>query len=283
LILIGCCIYQAIAATPATEPSDKPESTSPHSRINKMDSAGPTIQDYSKEGFVIEKFSKTITFAGDGTWQREQTAVIRVQSEAAVRIFGVLGFPYNSENEHVEFVYVRVKKKDGSVIATPDSNVLDISSEVTRVAPMYTDLRQKQIPVKALGVGDVLEYSVRTVQSKPEIAGQFWYSQDFLTDAVVLEEELTIRFPAAKYVKVDSPTVKPKIYDDQGQKTYLWRTSQTRTLAAGGNLKEPKVGGTRHTSGATHDIPDLGRSRPMVSRLGIVACACHACREGQSG
>ncbi len=58
--------------------------------------------------------------------------------------------------------YVRVRKADGSIVETPDSSIRDLATEVAAAAPTYSDLRQKQVPVKALGVGDVLEYSVRS-------------------------------------------------------------------------------------------------------------------------
>lgn len=182
---------------------------------------------YSKESFVIEKFSRKIVFAEDGTSELEQTAVIKVQSEAGVREFGVLSFAYNSENERLEVAYIRVRKPDGSLVSTPESNMQDVSSPVTRAAPTYSDLREKQIPVKALSTGDTLEYLVRILTTKPEVPHQFWYSQNFLTDAVVLGETLQITVPAGKYVKVSSPVIKPEVREEQGRKTYFWKTSQT--------------------------------------------------------
>ncbi|HEY6987052.1 MAG TPA: DUF3857 domain-containing protein [Bryobacteraceae bacterium] len=152
--------------------------------------SAPTPADYSKEGFVIQQFSKHVIFAADGTWQIEQTASVRVQSDAGVQQFGVLSFPYNHDNQKVEIDYVRVRKSDASVVETPADNVQDISSEISRIAPTYSDLREKQIPVKALGLGDVLEYKIRFSQFKPDIAGQFSFVYNFLTNAIVLSETL---------------------------------------------------------------------------------------------
>jgi len=93
--------------------------------------------DYSKEGFVIEEFSKEIKFAADGTWQAEQTAIIRVQSDAGIQQFGVLSFGYNRGNQKVDVAYIRVRKSNGSVVVTPNEDVQDVSSEITRMAPTY--------------------------------------------------------------------------------------------------------------------------------------------------
>lgn len=221
LLCFGVSGAEAAKTLGVTKPPSSVSSGEPESKP-----AEANKPDYSKEAFVIEKFAKIITFAEDGTSQLEQAAVIRVQSEAGVRQFGVLAFAYNSENAHVDVVYIRVRKPDGSVITTPKSDIEDISSDVTRAAPMYSDLREQQIPVKALGTGDVLEYAIRIVQTKPEITGQFWYSQNFLTGGVVLQETLQISVPVNKYVKVTSPAVKPEIREDGGRKIYSWKAAQ---------------------------------------------------------
>ena len=204
----------------------------------KSDAAGPP--DYSKESAVVQEFSKSVTFAASGSLQVEQTASVRVQTEAGVRQFGVLTFGYTSDNQKVEFVYVRVKKTDGTTVLTPPDNAQDVSSEITRAAPTYSDLREKQIPVRSLGVGDILEYQVRTVQDKPEVPNQFWFSHRFLKDAVVLKETLRIVFPAGKYVKVVSPEVQPVIEERAGTKIYLWNTAQLKPSQSATDKEEKK-------------------------------------------
>ena len=196
--------------------------------------------DYSKEAVVIQEFTRDISFADDGTCLTEQTTVLRIQSEASVRQYGVLTFRYSRDNESVDILYVRVRKPDGTVVPTPTDNVQDVSSEITRVAPTYSDLREKQIPVKALGVGDTLEYKVRFAQTKPNVPGQFWYTQDFLRGVVVLQETLRIRWPVAKYVKVASPMVKPDVREEAGQKIYCWKTAQLEPTSAEKDKKEPE-------------------------------------------
>src|SRR6185437_2635397 len=109
--------------------------------------------DYSKEAAVIQDFTTKVSFSATGAREWRQKVSVRVQSEAAVRQFGVLGFLYNSDNEQMEIEYVRVKNADGSVVETPVSSVMDIATQIAAAAPTYSDLRQKQVPVKALGVG----------------------------------------------------------------------------------------------------------------------------------
>ena len=188
--------------------------------------------DYSKEAVVLEKFSQDVTFSADGTGQREESAEVRLQSEAGVRQFGVLTFHYEAGNHRVELLEVRVRKPDGSVVETPQTSVQDVSSEVTKAAPTYSDQREKQVPVKGLAVGDVLEYRLRLVGTRAEVPGQFWFQQDFVKGAVVLQETLRISVPADKYVQVKSPTAKPEVREEGGRKIYIWKTAQLEPTSA---------------------------------------------------
>src|SRR6202521_4611133 len=78
--------------------------------------------DYSKEPFVVESFKTQVVFSADGTDVEERFARIRIQSDAALKEFGVLRFPYSSAFERLEIVETTVKKADGRVITTPESD-----------------------------------------------------------------------------------------------------------------------------------------------------------------
>ena len=82
---------------------------------------------------------------------------------------GLLIFSYNSANEQLKIDYVRVRRPDGTVVETPLGDLQDMASQITRQAPMYTDYREKHVPVKGLGVGDLLEYQTETQLIHPLI------------------------------------------------------------------------------------------------------------------
>ena len=79
----------------------------------------PAKADYSKEGFVIEQFSRKQRFENDGTSSRQDTARVHIQSEAGAQRYGLLSFSYPSATGTFEIGYVRVRKPDGSVVETP--------------------------------------------------------------------------------------------------------------------------------------------------------------------
>ena len=164
---------------------------------------------YAEESFVIERIESVYSFAADGTGFRDRTFVVRVQSEAAVRALGVVAIPYAGNSEQVEVLYARVRRPDGTVIDTDTTGSLDMPEPVTREAPFYSDLKEKQLPIRSLRVGDTLEWKARITRTKAEAPGQFWGQEGFTDGAVSLDESIELRVPKDSYVNVWSPTVKP--------------------------------------------------------------------------
>jgi tetratricopeptide (TPR) repeat protein/transglutaminase-like putative cysteine protease len=181
--------------------------------------------DFSKEAYTIERLTSRITAESDGTGSREVTAEVKILADAGVKAFAVLSFTYTSANETVDIDYVRVHKPDGSIVHTPDYNVQDMPAEVTRTAPLYSDIHEKHVAVKGLAVGDTLEYLVRYRVVKPEVPGQFWYEYSFVKNAIAKDERLEISIPNEKHLKVVSPEFKPEVGEEGQRRVYRWKSS----------------------------------------------------------
>lgn len=188
-----------------------------------QENPSPAPHDFSKEAYVFERWYTRVTHETDGTGSRERSAQVKILSQAGLKTFAVLSFPYTSANETVDIDYVRVRKPDGSVVNTPEYNIQDMPAEVSRSAPLYSDVHEKHIAVKGLAVGDLLEYVVRARVLKPEVPGHFWYDQSFIKNAIARDERLEINVPAGKYVKVVSPEFKPEIAEENGRRIYRWK------------------------------------------------------------
>jgi len=108
---------------------------------------------YSQEPVVIDDLTVKVRWESDGRGTVDYSIRERIQSESAVTSEGVLPFQYDSDNQTLEIKYVRVRKPDGSVIETPLDSAQDLTSEITRNAPMYTDMHEKHVAVRGLAVG----------------------------------------------------------------------------------------------------------------------------------
>jgi transglutaminase-like putative cysteine protease/tetratricopeptide (TPR) repeat protein len=183
---------------------------------------------YAAEAIVVERRDSAYKMAADGTGTHELTIVARIQSEAALHEAGVLNMPYAANSEHVEYVYARVRHKDGTVTETPVSGAMEVLNPVTREAPFYSDLKEMQLPVKRLGVGDTLEWQARIVRTKAEAPGEFWGQESFLPGAVVLAETVELQVPKDRYVNVWSPGKKPVETMVGDERVYRWATEQLK-------------------------------------------------------
>ena len=189
-----------------------------------------TGADYSKEAFIVEMLQTVATFENDGTSTRTTQGAVRIQSEAGVQHWGVISSGYSSANEQVEIGCVRVHKTDGRVIETPADSAQDVTSEVMRIAPMYSDYHEKHVAVRGLGVGDVLEYQITVRLHTPLIAGQFWYAYDFDKAEITLDEEVEVNVPKDREVKVKSPDLSPVIVESGNRRLYTWKTANHESI-----------------------------------------------------
>ncbi|MGE5112823.1 MAG: DUF3857 domain-containing protein [Acidobacteriaceae bacterium] len=183
------------------------------------------VPDLSKEAWIVEHLLTAITLEDSGRDVREVTAEVKLLQEAAVKQFAVLNFTYTSANETVEVDYVRVRKPDGTVVITPDYNIQDMPADITRTAPMYSDIHEKHVTVKGLGVGDTLEYRIRFRTLTPQIPGQASYAFNRTTDEIVRDERIELTVPKGKAVHVKCPDYKPEIVDQGDVRIYKWKNS----------------------------------------------------------
>jgi tetratricopeptide (TPR) repeat protein len=196
---------------------------------------------FRDEAFVFEQLRTVIRFENDGSERREQTARVRVQSEAGVQRMGQLVFGYSSANEQMEMAYVRVRRADGTVIAASAADMQDLPSPVAREAPVYSDFREKHITVPGLQPGQELEYSIVVHTEKPLIPGQFWTEHSFEKQVIVLDEELEINLPGERVIKLKTqPGFDPQITEEGDRRIYRWTSSNRKRESDSDKKKKPK-------------------------------------------
>ena len=155
-------------------------------------------------------------------------------------------------------------KADGTTIDTPPSEAIEMSSAVTREAPLYSDLKELHLPVRSLSRGDTLEYDVNTTIKTAEAPGQFWGADHFTAPGtlVVLAEVLTLEVPKDKYVQVWSPNHKPTLNEHDGLLTYRWTVAQ---LVPAPKTNDQGDGGSKSTPPKDPDEDADGRKLPSVA------------------
>ncbi|MBV9183214.1 MAG: DUF3857 domain-containing protein, partial [Acidobacteria bacterium] len=197
---------------------------------NALEESRNTVGDYSEEAFVMEHTSDRFQFENDGTYTREIRFRIRIQSQAGIEHFSVVQFAYQKSADDFGVDFVRVTKKDGTVVPSPSDTFQDMPADITRQAPVYSDEREMHVAVKGLGIGDVLEYQAHWRNTKPLIPGQFWLNYNFAHHGIVVEEVVEVRLPRGRAIKLKSATLQPVTAESGQYVTYTWTSS---------NLKDP--------------------------------------------
>jgi transglutaminase-like putative cysteine protease/tetratricopeptide (TPR) repeat protein len=184
---------------------------------------------YRDEPFVFETLDSSSRMHADGTGEATQHVIVRVQSEGTARQFSVLNFAYASANQTAVIDFVRVHKADGSTVETPVADAMDMPAEASREAPVYSDIKEKHLPVRSLAAGDKLEYQYRLTTNTAEAPGQFWGAEHFAVQAgVVLNQTITLEVPATTYVQVWDPKHPATPVTKDGVKTWRWTSSQIK-------------------------------------------------------
>jgi hypothetical protein len=252
LLSVASCVPTAIGQNkPSPQIAGNVSNINPSKPTTKA--SVPNLPDISKEALVFDQYHTRIHMDADGTGTRETTARIRILADVGVKAMAVLLFTYSTSFQQMDIAYVRVQKPDGSVVETPDYNVQDMPAEASREAPMYSDIHQKHVAVRGLGVGDTLEYQVTLRTLKPEVPGQFWLEYSFEKNVIVLDEVLELDVPADKTVNVASAGAQPTIAVAAGRKTYHWASSNLTHPDANAPLqsikhRKPSVQVTTFTS-----------------------------------
>jgi tetratricopeptide (TPR) repeat protein len=188
----------------------------------------PVPAKYAAEPLVIVSMDDAVRMQADGMGVQEKTVVARIQAESALKQLAVISLGFAANSQHVEWVYARIRHKDGTVTETPVDSAIEVAEQVTREAPFYSDLKESQLPLKDLRVGDQLEWKGRIVRTKPEAPGEFWGQGVFTRDGVVLAETVELDVPKDKYVHVWSPNAKPLASVEGDRQLYRWSSQNLK-------------------------------------------------------
>jgi tetratricopeptide (TPR) repeat protein len=179
--------------------------------------------DLTGEAVIVEKDDTALRFARDGSSVRTLSITEHILSDAGVRSSGIISIPFAALTQSLTFDSVRVHKPSGEVIETPVEDAQEVPLPVTQAAPMYSDLRTKQLPVRSLSVGDTLEYRLSIKDTNGDAPGAFWYAMNFTSGVPVKEETLVVRVPRDLSLLVKSKKVQPVVSDEGGDRVYRWK------------------------------------------------------------
>ncbi|MGB6821194.1 MAG: DUF3857 domain-containing protein [Candidatus Acidiferrales bacterium] len=187
--------------------------------------------------FVIELYSTKVRFETDGTGERVQEVRVKAMDDAGIKQLHTLTFNYNSAHETFALAYLRIAKPDGSVTEEKLDAIAkmidDQPSPAVKDAPSFKEIREVHVTVPPIAMGDTLSYEADTKIVKPAVPGEFWYSQNFLSNTRARDEELQIDLPADRAVHLKTaPQFPPAATTSGARKLYAWKRTDTEAAPA---------------------------------------------------
>jgi tetratricopeptide (TPR) repeat protein len=177
--------------------------------------------DSAEQPAIIEELNTSTRFENDGRSVQTARQRVKIQNEAGIRLYGIITF-YFIVGQEFSIDTVEVHKKDGSTVRATAANIQEVTPEISRVAPMYSDLHQKQVTVPGLSVGDEVFFQYTAKQSAL-VPNQFWFQYSFTKAAIVLSESVQLDIPAGRKVHLSyQPEHKPEIKTAGERTVYQW-------------------------------------------------------------
>jgi tetratricopeptide (TPR) repeat protein len=199
LVTLLLVIFFCTNASAQQQSTPVPAPTQERSKTDQV-----VTPDFSQEPFIIEKYLLSARFENDGTGERTLSSRIKVQSDAGVQQLGELIVGYNTASEKMDVHFVRVLKPDGSTVTAKPDAVKEMTAAVERDAPEYTDYKETHVTTPSLHPGDIIEYEISTRIITPMAPNQFWFEQNFLDRAIVLDEQLEVNVPQGRALLIQS-------------------------------------------------------------------------------
>jgi tetratricopeptide (TPR) repeat protein len=199
--------------------------------------------DSSEQPAIIEELNTSARFEDNGNSVQTVRERVKIQNEAGIRLYGIITFDFIA-GQDFSIDTVEVHKKDGSTIKAGPANIQEVTPEISRVAPMYSDLHQKQVTVPGLSVGDEVIYQY-TAKHSAFVPNQFWFQYSFSRTAVVLSESVLLDIPSGRKVHVSfKPGYKPEIKTSGERTIYQWHAVNEKVQERPKNvlLKESMTG-----------------------------------------
>jgi len=189
-------------------------------------------------------------------WSYEETyhARIKIQKDEA-KDLGKWPIYYNKSRDAVIDIKAHVENPDGRQYSTVNVEDLPVYDD----APMYQDLRMKVISLEQVGVGSIIEVTVRSTTTHKEIPNQFW--GEILYPAIPTKRAShTFIIPDDKQLELKSYRVdyKPLVEKSDGKTKYTFAFEETAPLPVDEELMPPlqDVLGAMYLS-TMHDWKDV--------------------------
>jgi hypothetical protein len=163
----------------------------------------------------------------DGRGTRTFRQIVQILKPGAVDRFQEQTFSYSPSHEKFTLNWVRVVRKDGSVVSDKPAHVQDADQPADTDDPVYTDRRIKRVSLSGVAPGTLVDYSYTTEELKPFLPRDFTQSWSVSTGLPVARSRLVVDLPDAVVPRIRETNLdfKRVEHSANGRHTYIWATA----------------------------------------------------------
>lgn len=246
-------VAACLAAAPALAAPVPPDSAATLAAVRRA-----TAASYPHAEAVVVYDRQREEYTASGTSILERARLVKVLAPGAVRDLAQLRVSYSLQYNRAEFLWARLIKPDGRMIALAVDSLEDLPQPASLGGTIFWGERDKVLPVPGLEPGDAVEYATREL-------GGLWLGPGPLDDSLALLNALATpyrgHFNRTVMFQSEDPVVDME-YAVSGP-----RSLPLRSAVYNGTLRHQDLSDSVRVSQVWigHDLPAIAREPRMPS------------------
>jgi transglutaminase-like putative cysteine protease len=157
-----------------------------------------------QSNFTLVSDDITYTVNADGTYTKDETESLRLNTEQSVKQGGQASLRYSTSLEDLEILDAYTTTRDGKRIDVTPDKIIEQQSAQSAGAPMFDDSKVKTVIFPAVETGSTITFREHRTQRKAIFPGQFSQIEYFGSRNEVRSAVVTVRAPTSLKLYVDA-------------------------------------------------------------------------------
>lgn len=167
----------------------------------------------------------------DGTYVVEEIESLRINNEIGVKSFAQISLPFSASLQELEILEAYTTTKDGKRIDVAADKIFTQQSPLSAQAPMFDDVKIKNIVFPAVEVGATIAFHLKRTQKTALFPGAFSMMEVFDKSTEFKSAQVTVVAPASLKLFVDAVDLKGGEIKSDKPNMKMWRWVIADTVA----------------------------------------------------
>jgi transglutaminase-like putative cysteine protease len=231
-LFVVCALWLATSPVSGQAPMIAP-SGDPSVRNDTLYQLAVDPRLHLSEAVVVLLDDGVLRYEADGTGTRTYRQVTQILSPAAVEEYAEHEFSYAPAHQRLTVNWIRVVRRDGTVVSEGPTQVQDADVPASLSAPVYTDTKIRRYSLAGVAPGTIVDWSYTVEETKPFLPGDFFAAWSIHTGAFTRRSRYLVDLPAAvrPHLVARNLPFHPRETVTRGRRTYLWTAQDIPSVA----------------------------------------------------